>query len=47
LGLVFHQRAFAVVEESHGRATFGVACEAAATLPGKAISIGRGRDPTA
>src|ERR1700675_4225796 len=34
LGLVSHQRAFAVVREMHGRAAAGVARDAARTLPG-------------
>src|SRR3984893_9312920 len=41
LGLVSHQRAFAVIREMHGRAAPGVARNAARTLPGKAIAIGR------
>src|ERR1700682_4973504 len=41
LGFVFHQRAFAVVREMHGRAAPGVASNTARTLPGKTITIGR------
>src|ERR1700682_1762607 len=41
LGLVSHQRAFAVVREMHGRAAPGVARDTARTLPRKAIAIGR------